>query len=81
MLTNSYSAAYGRSAGGVVSAVTKTGTNQFHGSVFEFIRNSDVDAKNYLILIAPDPAAAAQSVWRGSRRPHRQEQDFLHDEL
>jgi hypothetical protein len=27
--------------------VTKTGTNQFHGSIFEFIRNSDVDAKNY----------------------------------
>jgi hypothetical protein len=47
VLTNSFSAAYGRSAGGVVSAVTKTGTNQFHGSMFEFIRNSDVDAKNY----------------------------------
>jgi hypothetical protein len=47
VLTNSYSAAYGRSAGGVVSAVTKSGTNQAHGSVFEFIRNSDVDAKNF----------------------------------
>ena len=47
VLTNSYSAAYGRSAGGVVSAVTKSGTNQLHGSLFEFIRNSDVDAKNF----------------------------------
>jgi hypothetical protein len=47
VLTNSYSAAYGHSAGGVVSAVTKSGTNQIHGSLFEFIRNSDVDAKNY----------------------------------
>jgi hypothetical protein len=45
--TNSYSAAYGGSAGGVISAVTKTGTNQLHGSSFEFIRNSAVDAKNY----------------------------------
>ena len=47
VLANSYSAAYGRSAGGIVSAVTKSGTNQLHGSLFEFIRNSDVDAKNY----------------------------------
>jgi hypothetical protein len=47
VLTNAYSAAYGRSAGGVISAITKSGTNQFHGSVFEFIRNSAVDAKNY----------------------------------
>lgn len=45
--TNSYSAAYGRSAGGVISAVTKSGTNQFHGSVFEFVRNSSFDAKNF----------------------------------
>lgn len=47
VLTNSYSAAYGRSAGGVVSAVTKSGTNKFHGSLFEFIRNSAVDAKRF----------------------------------
>ncbi len=45
--TNSYSAAYGRSAGGVVSAVTKAGTNRLHGSVFEFARNSAFDAKNF----------------------------------
>jgi hypothetical protein len=47
VLTNSYSAAYGRSAGGVVSAVTRSGTNRFHGSVFEFHRNSALDAKNF----------------------------------
>ena len=47
VLTNSYSAEYGRSAGGVISAVTKSGTNQLHGSLFEFIRNSDVDSKNF----------------------------------
>jgi len=47
VLTNSYSAAYGRSAGGVVSAITKSGSNQLHGSVFEFVRNSALDAKNY----------------------------------
>lgn len=57
VLTNSYSAEYGRSAGGVISAVTKSGTNQLHGSLFEFIRNSDVDAKNYFDShTAPIPA-------------------------
>jgi hypothetical protein len=47
VLTNSYSAEFGRSAGGVVNAVTRAGTNQYHGSLFEFVRNSDFDAKNY----------------------------------
>lgn len=47
VMTNAYSAAYGRSAGGVISAITKSGTNQFHGSAFEFVRNSAFDAKNF----------------------------------
>ena len=47
VFTNSYSAEYGRSAGGVISAVTKSGTNAFHGSTFEFLRNSALDAKNF----------------------------------
>lgn len=42
--TNNYSAAYGRSSSGVVNAVTNSGTNQFHGSLFEFIRNTVFDA-------------------------------------
>src|SRR6266851_4931566 len=39
VLTNEYSAKHGRSTGGVVTAVYKSGTNQFHGGVFEFLRN------------------------------------------
>src|SRR5205814_9605597 len=46
VLTNSYSAEFGRSAGGIVNAVTRAGTNQYHGSLFAFLRTSDLDAKN-----------------------------------
>ena len=42
--TNNYSAQYARMGGGVVTAVTKSGTNQFHGSLFEFNRNTDFNA-------------------------------------
>ncbi len=47
VLTSDYSADYGRTSGGVVNALTKSGTNQFHGDVYEFLRNSALDAKNY----------------------------------
>ncbi|MBI4482330.1 MAG: carboxypeptidase regulatory-like domain-containing protein, partial [Acidobacteria bacterium] len=47
VVTNTYSAEYGVAAGGVVNAVTKSGTNEFHGSVFEFHRNSALDARNF----------------------------------
>ena len=42
-----YSAEFGRSAGAVVNAITKSGTNRYHGNVFEFFRNSALDARDY----------------------------------
>jgi hypothetical protein len=50
VVTNSYGAEYGRSAGGVVNIITKSGTNQYHGSLFEFLRNTDLNAYNWLSL-------------------------------
>src|SRR5919199_5133176 len=47
VVTNAYSADYGRAMGGVISLVTKSGTNAFHGSGFEFFRDSAMDARNY----------------------------------
>ena len=59
VLTNSMDADNGHYAGGLVSVITKSGTNQFHGNVFEYLRNTDLDAKNYF-----DTAATQREVFR-----------------
>jgi len=52
ILTSNYPAEYGRNAGGIVSVATRSGTNKFHGSAFDFLRNDALDANSYFNKIA-----------------------------
>jgi len=47
ILTSNFDAEYGEFSGGQISVITKSGTNSFHGDLFEFLRNTDLDARNY----------------------------------
>src|SRR3984885_1970117 len=47
LITNSFDAEYGKFTGAVMNTITKSGTNSIHGTFFEFLRNSDMDARNY----------------------------------
>jgi len=53
VITNSYSAEFGRFGGGVVDIVTKSGTNELHGSAFEFVRNDKLNANDWGVLTRP----------------------------
>jgi hypothetical protein len=55
VVTNGYSAELGRTAGGVIVMLTKSGTDNFHGSAYEFFRNQSVDAKNYFAAPGSKP--------------------------
>ena len=54
--TNAYAAELGRTAGGVINLVTKSGTDSFHGSLYEFFRNEKLDAKNFFAGTGAIPA-------------------------
>jgi Carboxypeptidase regulatory-like domain len=53
LITNSFDAEYGKFSGAVMNAITKSGTNGFHGDVFEFLRNNAMDAQNYFLSGVP----------------------------
>src|SRR5216684_2208431 len=54
IMTSNYSAEYGRNSGAVVAAVTRAGTNQLHGSFWEFLRNTELNARNFFSVSKPD---------------------------
>jgi hypothetical protein len=54
VLTSNYGAQYGRNGSGTVEVETKSGTNRFHGDVYEFVRNDDFNARNYFNSTVPE---------------------------
>jgi hypothetical protein len=62
ILTGNFDAEYGNYSGGRINVVTKTGSNQFHGSAFEFLRNTDFDSRNFF---SPDRAVYQQNQFGG----------------
>jgi hypothetical protein len=54
IMASNYNAEYGRNSGGVVVSVTRAGTNEFHGSLWEFVRNTDLNARNFFSVSKPD---------------------------
>jgi hypothetical protein len=54
VLTSNFDAQYGNYSGGLVNVVTKQGANQIHGSLFEFLRNTKLDARGSSILFGPN---------------------------
>jgi hypothetical protein len=60
LLTNSFDAEYGNFSGGIVNAITKSGTNDFHGAAFEFLRNEKLDARNFFDQNQIDPATGQE---------------------
>src|ERR1044071_2289655 len=76
--TNVYSAEYGHSAGAVVNATIRSGTNKVHGTVFEFIRNDKVDARNfYLPPTDPTPELRRNQYGATLGGPVRKNKTFI----
>ena len=75
--TNMYTAEVGRTAGGVVNIITKSGTNDFHGSAFEFNRNDQFDARNFFATTEPKPKLDQNQYGGSVGGPVAEEQDVL----
>ena len=73
VLGSNYAAEYGRSAGSVLNVVFKSGTNSLHGSAYEFLRNSVLDANNFFSNARGVPLASfKRSQFGAARRTDRE---------
>jgi hypothetical protein len=63
IITSNFDAEYGEYSGGQISVITKSGANAFHGNAFEFLRNTDLDARNYF---SPTRGAFRQNQFGGT---------------
>jgi hypothetical protein len=77
VITHNAGAQYGRSMGGIINAVSKSGTNSLHGDLYEFVRNSAFDAKNYFDdLRTPIPGFERNQFGAAAGGPIRRNQLF-----
>ena len=75
ILTNNYDAEFGRSSGGIVNQVLKSGTNQLHGTAFEFLRNDVFNARDYFLT---ERAAFKRNVFGGTiGAPLKKDKTFI----
>jgi hypothetical protein len=66
ILTNNYDAQYGRTSGGIVNQITKSGTNAFHGDLFEFNRNNFFNARDYFLPLDQDKQTFKRNQFGGT---------------
>ena len=79
VLTQTFDVEYGRNGGGVIDAVTKSGTNRFHGSLFELYRDAALDSKNYFDLAnAPIPPFVRNQFGAGVGGPLVHDRTFFY---
>src|SRR6202163_1942387 len=79
VLTGNYSAEYGKTSGGVVNAISKSGTNAFHGDIYEFFRNQKLDANDYFLNNSgqPKPAYRRNQYGVAAGGPIRKDKTFI----
>jgi hypothetical protein len=75
VLTTNYATEYGRTSGGVISAITRSGTNEFHGTAYEFLRNSALDARNF--FDGPIPPFRRNQFGFSAGGPIRKDKTFI----
>ena len=79
VLTGNYSAEYGKTSGGVVNAISKSGTNAFHGDIYEFFRNQKLDANDFFLNSSGVPKGAYRRNQYGAAAggPIRKDKTFI----
>jgi len=79
VITGNYSAEYGKTSGGIVNAISKSGTNAFHGDAYEFFRNARLDANDFFSNAAgqPKPTYRRNQFGASAGGPIRKDRTFL----
>jgi len=78
IITNNFDAEYGNYSGGQVNVATKSGTNQFHGNAFEFLRNTALDARNFFDTTGTVPEFKQNQFGATTGGPIKQEKLFFY---